>query len=236
MADDLATLIERMRSRLQDVAGLLDAATEGDLYQAVRDGLEQYDDDAPRVLVADIAGDGVTYDFALPAGYVDGFSRITAVEYPAGQRQPVYLEPTDWHIYRTPTTTKLRLRWHTPTSGETVRVSYTARHTVEDLDGATTTTVPAWHRQAFLALCTARAFSRLAARFVHEQEATLAIDSVERSSKVDQARKLAEALLREYRELVGVRGGEAPAAVRLDWSTSVAGSGAVRLTHRGRTA
>lgn len=236
MPETLATIQTKLASVIQDVAALLSAASAGDREMAIREALEHYDNDAPRAMVADIAGDGATYDLTLPAGYVDGFSSVVSIEYPTGSRPAQYLELGDWTIYRTASTTKLRLQHVTPGSGQTVRVTYTARHTIDDLDSAAATTIPAWHTEAFVNLCGAKCLVRLADRFIHEQESTLNLDAVDRTSKTDLARRMADRLLAAYREVVGVRGGASPAGLVMDWTTSVAGSGLSRLTHRGRVA
>lgn len=233
MAETLATLISAIERVLLDQPRLLGTASGQEVESAVREALERYSGDAPRESVVDIAGSG-TYDLALPAEFLAGQSRIVRIEYPAGERHPRYLEPDDWVLYRTASTSVLRLLAHTPATGETVRLTYTAAHTIDGLDGASATTIPPQHTQAFVLLATARCLARLANRFLHEQESTLALDAVERGSKVDQARRLARDLESDYRNQVGVSLGEAPALARLDWDTTIAGSGLGRLTHPRR--
>lgn len=233
MAETLATLKTKISSVLQDQPGFIGTGDGEDMEQAVRDALETYARDVPRVLVADVAGDGSTYDLTLPNGYVDGFSRFTAIEYPAGERVPLMLANSNWTIYRNGTTVKLRLLALTPGSGETVRLSYTAQHTIDGLDAASETTVSAHRTWAFVYLAAAKCMLRLADRFLHEQEGTLNADSVDRHSKSDVARRLSDRLMTQYRDLVGVQGGEAPASTIVNWNTSTAGTGVGRLTHRG---
>src|SRR5262245_35828058 len=58
----------------------------------------------PRRAFATIPGDGTAFDFLLPDGQLyngvaawqAGASRVTAVEYPVGPRQPVYLTEDDY--------------------------------------------------------------------------------------------------------------------------------------------
>lgn len=231
MAENLETLTLRVGSVLQDTPGLLGAGSE--VVDGIRDALEQYSLDAPRTVVADVAGDGSTYDLALPSAFVDGFARVVTIEYPAGAREPTYLDSADWRLYRTASATTLRLVQATPAVGETVRLTFTAPHTIEQLDTATVTTIPSYHTQAFVYLATAKCLQRLADRFLHEQEATLNLDSVERGGKADQARRLIGTLLAAYRDSVGVTGG-APAAMQvLDWDSPVH-QGLFGLTHRRR--
>jgi hypothetical protein len=234
MAETLATIKTRVSSLLQDQAGFITTTADGVMEFAIRDAIETFSIDVPYQLTADVAGDGATFDLTLPAGYLDGFSRFTSIEYPAGQREPLYLDSRDWSIYRTASSAKLRLFALIPNSGETVRLTYTAQHTLKDLDSAAATTIPAYYTQAFVNLCTAKCLLRLANRFLEEQESTLNVDSVDRGSKSDSARRLQKVFMDLYSAAVGVSGGEAPGTTAVIWHTSTAGSGVGRLTHRGR--
>jgi hypothetical protein len=64
--------------------------------------------DHPLQVVIDIPGNG-TSDLPLPAGYEDGFSYITQVEYPGGQVPAECLEDFEWQMYRAPTELVVRL-------------------------------------------------------------------------------------------------------------------------------
>lgn len=234
MPDDLASLKSKISSVLQDVVPFLSTATSGDVEKAIREALEVYDDDAPREVVVDTNGDGTSYDFDLPSGFVVGFSRIISIEYPVGNRPATLVAPADWGIYHTPSEAQLRFNDLVPANAAPFRMTYTARHTVDDLDSATATTVWAHHAEAFVNLCAARCLLRLANRFIHEQESTLNLDAVDRNSKTDVARRMSDKLMAAYREVVGVARGEAPASASLNWSPTLAGSGIGLLTHRSR--
>jgi hypothetical protein len=231
VAESLATITTKVRSLIQDTAGLLAA---GDLEGAIREAVERYSRDQPRQVVVDVAGDSVSYDLTLPASWVDGLSRVVTIEYPAGARYPTLLSATGWRLYRTASTTKLRLLDVIPATGQTLRLTYTALHTLDGLDGAAATTIPATHTEAFASLAGALALYRLAARYISEQEATLNIDAVDRQGKTDLARRLADGLMRAYREEIGVSGGEAPALAVVGWRSTLADSGLSRLTHGRR--
>lgn len=226
-------LANRADSLVQDQGSYLGL---GDKEHAFREALARYARDVPRAIVEDLSGDGGTYDFTL-ASYSDGFSTVRSVEYPAGRRPAVYLEPGDYAIYRTANTTKLRLQDVTPSTGETVRVVYTALHTIENLDLATSTTVPSWHEDAVVSLAAARLLYRLADRFLHEQEATIAVDSVNRTTKSEDASRRARDLEKVYQSIVGSgAGGDStpPVMATVDWDISFAGSGIDLLSHPRR--
>lgn len=236
---NLADLADRVEALTQDRSG---ATTDADREDAVRAALRAYDRDAPRVVVEDIAGDGTTYDlaFAADTAYVNGFSQIASVEYPAGQRPPAVLSRESWSIYRTPSTWSLRLHGLTPGATETVRVTYTAPHTLAGLDPdpvvdgvtvPTPTTVPAWHEEALAALAASRLLEQLAARFVHEQEPQIAADVVDRQSKSDLAARRARELASYYRTAVlGTGQTDAPAGAVVAWHGHTS-AGQEWLTH-----
>lgn len=220
MAETLASIKLRVSSLIQDTPGFVTTTSGGVMEDAIRDALDQYDADAPLVLVGDLAGTGLVYDWALPATLQYGRSRILTVEYPSGARPMSYLEDDDWLFYQTPTTTAFRLYSVIPGATETVRLTYTSPHTINGLDSATVTTIPVYHTQAFVNLCGSRCLVRLANRFLHEQENTLNLDSVDRSGKSDQARRLANTLMDAYRQIVGVTRGEAAAFATVDWDVN----------------
>lgn len=234
MSETLASLSAKVQSAIQDTGTLMSASSGGDLEQSIREALENYSRVLPYVVVTDVAGDGATYDLTLPGTYIDGFSRFTTIEYPAGQRVPAYLPSDAWVIYRTASALKLRLRDDTPSATESVRLTYTALHTITGLDAAITTTIPANHTYAFVKLAAHFALLRLAARYISEREATLNLDNVDRQSKADVARRLADAFLKEYRDTLNLTAGEGPALAFVTQRSTFADTGIVELTHRRR--
>ena len=245
MTLDLAAFKTRAGLLLQDQAAFLSTATDQEMDAAIRAAREQYSHDLPRVLVADIAGDGTTYDLTLPSGFVAGFSIVRSLEYPAGERIPTMLPSDEWTMYQTDSATVIRLGTVTPASGSEVRVSYTAMHAIADLDEtinptpppatiAHATTIPAHHVEAFCYLIVAKALQMLSARFLHEQEDAIDVDAVERGGKSDQARRLAGTMLGIYRDTLGLGRGVRPGVVMVDLSTSFASSGLDRMTHSRR--
>ena len=71
MAFDLAGVQARATTLIQDAdANLLIPAP--DMDEAARQGLAQYSNDTPASIITDLSGDGVTYEYTLPTGFVDG--------------------------------------------------------------------------------------------------------------------------------------------------------------------
>ncbi len=203
--------------------------------QAFREALSRYNRDAPLAVWEDFSGNGTAYQFSFTGDFAVGFSQIKSVEYPTGERPQRYLVASDYHVYQSnATTVVLELPYNTPGAGETVRVVYTARHTIEDLDTATATTIPEWHEEALVTLAASRMLARLAGRFIHEQDSTIDADATNRSSKDESAAKRSRALEQDYRDLMGIRKGVVPGMVTIDWDTSLSGSGVDHLTHPRR--
>lgn len=224
-----ATLSSRALRLVDDPADFLTDDAKNDAF---REALTTYSIDRPRTVVEDLSGDGSTYDFTLGANYLDGFSQIHRVEYPAGERPAQYLEPDDYGIYRTSSTAKLRLHDYTPGATETVRVTYTARHTLNGLDSAVSTTIETAHLEAIVRLAAANLLDRLAAHFLNDRNSSLNADIATRADKADVARRLARQFEADYRNAVGLNRGVQPGGVVIDWDRSFAGTGLDFLTHR----
>lgn len=148
------------------------------LQAALNFAVRQYSRLRPRVRVADYDGDGSTYDFDLPSDWVEGFSAIKAVEFPAGEKDPTYLKPDWWLLYRGTAGKVLRLLT-TPSSGESVRITYIIPHT---LSGTANTTYEN-DFDAICALAAAYLCESLKAKFAGYHEPTLMADVVNYRTK-----------------------------------------------------
>lgn len=122
---------------LAQTDGLLSADND-ELSQLRRDrlikaALERYSHDAPNEVTEDITGDAGKY-YGLAASltaWVEGFSRVVAIEYPAptvaSDEAPTYLDPEDWNDdYWDGSTRYLYLPNHAPAATEAMRVRHTA--------------------------------------------------------------------------------------------------------------
>lgn len=94
---------------------------------AIRPALLRYSIDRPFVDVAEVAGAGSSY-FDLPADFVDGYSELRSVEYPARLNPTSVLDGQSWTITRDPSTVatkKILLYFSTPSAAQYVRFEYT---------------------------------------------------------------------------------------------------------------
>ena len=125
---------------LAQVDGLLagdnDEMPQIERYRQIKAAIERYNSDTQPRAVGDVTGDAGRY-YALTgaspvlSGWVDGFSRIEEIEYPAAtvasDETPVYLERESWRDdYEASSVVYLYLPRHAPAATETMRITYVA--------------------------------------------------------------------------------------------------------------
>lgn len=113
----------------------------------IKQAVEKYSSDRPDTYTEDEAGDGGRYyklvgTGAVLANWVDGFSQVLRIEYPAAviasDQTPVYLEEGDWEDdYESAGDVYLFLPNHTPAATETMRIKYTLPWTWTNSTSAT---------------------------------------------------------------------------------------------------
>lgn len=126
MGQILNTWEGRVAQLLRD-AGNQDLAVGQIDDVGIRPALARYSTDRPRVAVAELVGTGSPY-LDLPTEWVAGFSRLEAVEFPARENPPAYL---DDHSYRTvrkvsDVAVEQILLGATPVATQFVRLTFTA--------------------------------------------------------------------------------------------------------------
>jgi hypothetical protein len=229
----LPVLLVALGDRLQDGEEIIKLhQRQLALTEAVKD-LARF---RPRLLVGDIVGNG-TSTYTLPAGWVVDVSSLLSLEFPLGNDPPTYLEESDWTLYRSASTTvQLRLVRELPSASQTMRLLYTAPHTLGSTPATTTLTAvdeePALNKAASLC-CT-----WLAAYYAQQGQASLAADVTNHESKSRTYRDLAKDFQRLYNEALGIdtKDGQAPvkaASAVGDWDNSYPW-GEDRLTHPQR--
>lgn len=175
--------------------------TTAQIDRAIVEAVKRYSRVRPVEAVQDYAGDGTTFDFALPAGWIQDLSTIRILEYPAGQRPPQMLEDSDWQFYRVSTSLlKIRLTVITPSAGQTLRAVWTKPHLV-DVSGST---IAAQDEEAVAGLAAAMGLRQLAALYANTVDPTIAADAVNYRSKSSDYLKLATELETQYRDHLGL--------------------------------
>ncbi|MFQ5646259.1 MAG: hypothetical protein ACE5GM_04960 [bacterium] len=202
---------------LQDEADIL---SEADIDNFILEALSYYSKDRPRVKVTDISGDG-GYEYDLPSGWDQGFSTVKRIEYPAGERIPVYLESTDWMIYTDTGGKKLRLLHHTPSGTEVIRVTYTCLYDDTEID-----LIPAGDQDAFCSLAASLCCGSLARYYSQTSAAGLEVEVVDYPGKAAEYAGRAKELLDIYNRHLGKgRERKSAASVTDDWDTSFSWQG-----------
>jgi hypothetical protein len=182
-------------TRIRDGAGYVTSAQQ---QEAIAQAVLTYSKHRPLRKVGDITGTGA-YEYSLPTAWCEKFSTIQQVEYPAGEQDPVYLDGNDWMIYDNGTAEKFRMKADSAGSGETIRLTYTARHAV----GATST-VYTDDEKAVADLAASYLLRQLAARMAQSSDPTLTADSVDYQTRVVSYTALSDRYLRQYRAHMGL--------------------------------
>jgi len=137
-SSNLANIRDRVEARLQDATNA--RWTTGDLDEAIRTALEQYSKYRPQRVIGTVtlSADGREVDISS----LTDLLRVEKVWWDYDNSDPSY--PPNYRQFEVWPGDILYIDdREEPASGDTVRVWYTKLHTIEDLDSATATTVPA---------------------------------------------------------------------------------------------
>jgi hypothetical protein len=206
----------------------------GKLGESQRDGFIQeavkiYSKHRPREVVKDITGAGA-YDCSIGTNlvsWIDDFSIIKSIEYPADQRDPQYVDEDDFLIYRKETDLFIRFLADTPQATQKIRVTYTALHV---LSGALNT-IPLGDQDALCNLAASLCSQALASYYAQTSDPTIGADSVNYRTKSQEYNSRAKEQKKLYMDHLGLKDGDvAPASLRKAVDVTYPG-GADRLTH-----
>lgn len=202
MASGVGEIESKVAERLQDQLSILSKARgPGAISRAIASAVEQYSKDRPLEKAVSVDGDG-GFDYALPTGFVDGFSMVQAIYYPylTTDQDPPALDPDEWTMFRTATGPKIRFLADSPTAAEDFLVQFTAAHTLS----ASTSTIPSTDDEAVADLAAAEAYLMLAGYFaVQSNDSSIQVDSVDRRTKAQECRDQAAAYRKSYSRKIG---------------------------------
>ena len=220
---EYVTAIRRLVQEDPDV-GQLDTA---DIYAFLDGAVLTYGRARPLRRAFTQAGNGTTYQWAMPATWYEGWSQVVKVELPTGDQIASLLEGEDWEIFYSGTTTPLtvnfRLLQTTPSSSETLRVEYTAPHILSDA----TNTIQEPDQQAGAWLAAADMLLALAADAAHRQPMEPAGEIGGSPSAEQEFRRLAKDYRDKYHQHMGYdKDGSPPAGQGfVDWDRRFAWGG-----------
>jgi len=200
MSRTLTQIRNEVAKLVRDSEDILDQA---DYNSAINQAVRYYSRAKPRYIVETASGDGSAYEWELPDSYLEDFSSIVLVEYPAAEENERGLQrldfKLDYDVVRTATGKyKLRLLRSTPSSGETVRYTYTTLHSLTD-SGSTLPSENAEHAVIFSA--TSICCRQLAAHYAQSIDPTLSEDAVDYGTKSERYSSLAD----HFAEMSGLK-------------------------------
>jgi len=206
---------------------------EAEEILAIGMAVKEHSRHKPLEVVEDVDGDG-GFDYAVAdlASWATGFSVIKQVEYPVDDDDQAanILQDDAWAMYKKPAGTYLRFLEDTPSTDEDIRITYTAIHTCTD----SACTVEVFDEEAAQALAAAYFCDMLATYFAQNQDATIAADSVDHTSKSRDYAARAKSYRKIYFDHLGIKEGQTPAA-SVTRDQDLKGSwGRDKLTHPGK--
>lgn len=231
----IADFVAEMPNVISDDAGRLGGNYAPFITRAI---IQRYSLDAPLSQVSDVVGNGTNL-LPLPVApgtgndlpvFEPNFSVIETIEYPVGQQPPQYILDSDLQVYRTPTAYQILLNFDAPPEGDTLRVTWTARHLP---DGST---VPDKDFYAVIDFAASLAAEKLASFYVGTGDSTMQADVVNYRSKSQEMLNVAKALRKRYFNHMGIDetsagGSEQSPAIALGNQFLEQNSGVDRLVH-----
>lgn len=176
----------------------------------------RFSKDRPRELIADITGSGASsYSLtSVVTGWVNKFSQISKLEYPAGQQNPVYLDTNKWVVYK-PSTVLEQLKFFAdaPTASQIIRITYTVPHTFT----SATSTIEDNDLELFAMLNAHYAAQAMVSDLLQENRSNLQADTVDFTEKSNSMQALADKLLAKYTDAIKGKTGDSPAFTTALW-------------------
>jgi len=221
-----AQIKDKVDQTVKDMAGSL-GPTERDNF--IQEAVKIYSKHRPREVVKDITGAG-TYDYSIAtnlASWIEDFSIVKSIEYPADQRDPQYVDEDDTLIYRKESDLFIRFLLDSPSASQKIRVTYTALHLLSE----TQCTIPLGDQDALCNMAASLCSQALASYYAQTSDSTITADSVDHRSKSQEYNSRAKDQKKLYMDHLGLKDGDvAPASVRKVVDVTYPG-GADRLTH-----
>lgn len=199
--------------------------------RTIKSGIERYSRDMPETIVTDVTGDGGRYYVltTVMTSWVDGFSHIKSIEYPAvtiaNDETPNYLEPEDWiDDYEAAGDKYLFLPNHSPAATESMRIKFTVPY-LWVTDSAST---PDDDFYAICHLIAGLCCNVISAKYARTSDSTITGDAVDHGGRFERFRTMANDFFRRYYEHIGIKQSaagdtspnEKPAGTWVNWDTA----------------
>lgn len=221
MTVDVDSLIAYAVGLAQIDNGVVPDATQFDIVGAA---VERYGHDRPDDTVTDVTGDGGRYYpiVASLSSWVEGFSKITGIEYPAitiaSDDVPVYLDGDDWDDnYKVAGTRYLFLPNHAPSASESMRIHYTVPYVAT----AGSYNIPARDFYALGHLLASMYCRSASIRYSKTTDSGIAADAIGHTSRAGEFANRAQELEKIYLNHMELDKDQdlRPAGEFIDWNT-----------------
>lgn len=201
----LSDFITRVQQKVPNVETTDLGTTE--ITANIQDAVRKYSKVRPLEKVDDVAGNG-GYVYDLPSDWDEDFSIFQKIEYPAGNQEPTIIQPEAYMVYKDASTKKLHFLEISPSSGYTIRRTYTKLHTVS----VSTSTIRDSDFDAVCSLGAALSCFDLSRRYAQDTESLIGADAVDRRGKSGKYADRARELLKEFKDhVLGAEESIAPA-------------------------
>lgn len=198
MGNTLGLWLDRARAHLGDL-GHQQRIDLHDLELGLQAALGELGRDRPREVSETFAGDGTAFEFVLAAAtFVPEFSKVLEVEHPTGERRPVLVDSQAYMVLRG--TGTIRLLDATPSTGSSVKVTYTSTWPYPT-DSAAVDLTPAPWFDALAALAASEAARHKAAELAKRSSKQVAGVEI-RDPATDDMFRLSAELRNVYRRVV----------------------------------
>lgn len=181
--------------------------------EAIGLAVNRYSQDRPREKVEDITPASANL-LPLPDAWETDFSALVSLEHPIGDHPPTLIESSRVEFYRSPSALQIRVRDAVVVSADSVRATYTIKHTVS----TEADTIPVHHREPVACWAAANLCDQLATYYSAGTDSSIQADSVEQRSKAQEYSSRAKSLRKRYLDELGIedkRGAPAGAIVEL---------------------
>lgn len=234
MGHTLAQWAERVQLHLNDLAGFDIPQIDDVLVAGVRPALAQYSIDRPYEIIVEQTGTGSAY-LAMPASWTSGFSTVRAIEYPARQNPPEFLDSKSWMVTRSTAdvTAEKILLDRTPSTAQYVRITYTTPWP-EPTSTASVDKVDDVSFAAVTALAASFLLLHLASRAVRARQGPMSSNYPDGNERGQNLRELADRWRAVYDTYLGRAtttgaGAQGPVSAQMDFDPAY-----TSLFHGGR--
>jgi hypothetical protein len=186
---NLSELREEVRRRLGALESTKLAPSEAEEEDSIRDVLSEFNRIRPQRFTSEIAGDGSQRRFVLatelagPPTWVDNASELLSLELVTGantdDERVLELDDAEWEIRQTTAGDLVLFVATAPGASETLRFTWSLPQTLDDLDGASATTIHEQDKPVFVLLVAAECAELIARKASDLADHTLGVDQVD---------------------------------------------------------